>query len=503
MSLKRKRTDLTLATKYEIVKLLDQKVSQSEIGRRYGLVQSTISTISKNRSKIKENYESSGNSERKRHRSGKNAQLDDALKEWFQTARQRDIPISGPILQEKAINFAERMNVSDFNASKGWLSRFKTRENIGFKKLHGEKKDADKDAADRWITDVLPELTREYSADDIYNADETGIYYRAIPDSTHVFKNEIASGSKKCKDRITALVCANMSGGDKRRLLIIGKSKDPRCFRGKSLPITYRANKNSWMTGEIFTEWIRDFNCEMCRKKRKVLLLVDNCTAHLKNSADRLSNVRLEFLPPNTTSIIQPCDQGIIKNLKSKYRSEVVRKIISDIDDSNVTASDLAKSLSLLDAVHLLNKAWKSVSCSTIANCFHKAGFAIEESEERDEIDVPAGMTEEEFQEYVNHDNDLQPHHMPTEEEICEEFMGVRESEEDEYEEDNEDEDETTNLPVTSNEVNDALKTIRKYMEENNEEDFQLIYSLEDKCGEIAERAKKQKKITEFINWIP
>lgn len=40
-------------------------------------------------------------------------------------------------------------------------------------------------------------------------------------------------------------------------------------------------------------------------------------------------------------------------------------------------------------------------------------------------------------------------------------------------------------------------------MEENNKEDFQLIYSLEDKCGEIAERAKKQKKITEFINWIP
>ncbi|XP_048759404.1 tigger transposable element-derived protein 6-like [Ostrea edulis] len=221
MSLKRKRTDLTLATKYEIYKLLDQKVSQSEIGRRYGLVQSTISTISKNHTKIKENYESSGNSERKRHRSGKNAQLDDALKEWFQTARQRDIPISGPILQEKAINFAKRMNVSDFNARVHLAPKVFSRS---WDPVHGEKKDADKDSADRWITDVLPELTREYSADDIYNADETGIYYRAIPDSTHVFKNEIASGSKKCKDRVTALVCANMSGDDKRKLLIIGKS---------------------------------------------------------------------------------------------------------------------------------------------------------------------------------------------------------------------------------------------------------------------------------------
>ena len=117
-------------------------------------------------------------------------------------------------------------------------------------------------------------------------------------------KNE----SVKCKDHVTALVCANMDGSDKRRLLIIRKSKEPRCFRGKSLPVTYRANKNAWMTAEIFTDWIREFNREMCKKKRKVILLVDNCSAHPKESADCLNNVWLEFLPPGTTSVIQPCD---------------------------------------------------------------------------------------------------------------------------------------------------------------------------------------------------
>ncbi|XP_061188771.1 tigger transposable element-derived protein 4-like [Saccostrea echinata] len=366
MSLKRKRTVLTLSTKYEIVKLLDQKVSQSEIGRRYGIAQSSISTISKNRTKIKENYESCGNPERKRQRSGNKAHLDSALKEWFQTARQRDIPISGPILQEKAAQFAKQMNVTDFNASKGWLSRFKARENIGFKKLHGEKKDADTDAANRWITEVLPEMIRDYKAEDIYNADKTGIYYRAIPDSTHTFKNEIASGSKKCKDRVTALVCANMSGDDKRKLLIIGKSKDPRCFRGKSLPVMYRANKNSWMTGEIFSEWIR------------------------------------------------------------------------------------------------------------------------------------------EFEEFINHDNTLQCHHVPTDEEICAEFMENRGAEEEECEESvEEDEEYEFELPLTGNEIRSMLKAFRRFYEENNEEDFQLIYNLEDKCEEILNRAKKQRKITEFIDWIP
>lgn len=84
-----------------------------------GLDQSTISTILLNCAKIeKKNCESTGNPGRKRQRRGKNAQLDNVFKEWFQTARQRDIPISGPVLQEKAIyDFTQRMNVADFNAN--------------------------------------------------------------------------------------------------------------------------------------------------------------------------------------------------------------------------------------------------------------------------------------------------------------------------------------------------------------------------------------------------
>ena len=163
MSLKRKRTNVPLATKYEIVQLPDQKMTQSEIDRWYRLVQSSVSSIFKNRMKIKEDFESCGNPDQKWQRSGKNSQLNDALRVWFQAARQRDIPISGPILQEKASEYAKQLNVPDFNASNRWLSQFKTRENIAFKKLHGEKKDAYTDAAQQWISKVLPEITRQYN----------------------------------------------------------------------------------------------------------------------------------------------------------------------------------------------------------------------------------------------------------------------------------------------------------------------------------------------------
>ena len=57
----------------------------------------------------------------------------------------------------------------------------------------------------------------------------------------------------------------------------------------------------------------------------QVLLVVDNCAAHPKMTA--LKAITLAF-PPNTTSVLQPCDQGIIYNFKCKYRQKIVEHII-------------------------------------------------------------------------------------------------------------------------------------------------------------------------------
>ena len=145
---------------------------------------------------------------------------------------------------------------------------------------------------------------------------------------------------------VIILLCVNMSGSDKRKLLI-GKSKRPRCFKGinmRTLPIIYCANRNAWMTSLIFQQWIMDWDVTLIREKRKILVLVDNCPAH--PNIKSLKNIRLEFLPPNTTSLIQPLGQGVIKNLKTFYRKELVQKIISAVDDNlvdeSVTAIDIS-----------------------------------------------------------------------------------------------------------------------------------------------------------------
>ena len=172
-----------------------------------------------------------------------------------------------------------------------------------FKKAQGEKRDADTPTSETWLKETLPNILSRYSESDIFNADETGLYYRLLPDRSHVLKGENLAGGKKSKARVTILVCANMNGTEKLPLLMIGKSKKPRCFRGcKTLLCTYDSNANVRMTRKIFESWLKKWDNELRKSKRTIALMVDNYTAHPPDII--LTNIKLVFLPPNVTSLI-------------------------------------------------------------------------------------------------------------------------------------------------------------------------------------------------------
>ena len=108
-------------------------------------------------------------------------------------------------MHEKADEFARKLGVEDnWKSSEGWLIRFKKREGLVHKKLHGEATDADVTEKENWITTVWPRLFQQYGEEDIFNADETGIYFRAMPNSTLTFQNDIRRGTKN--RRSTSLV---------------------------------------------------------------------------------------------------------------------------------------------------------------------------------------------------------------------------------------------------------------------------------------------------------
>ncbi|GFT27589.1 tigger transposable element-derived protein 6 [Trichonephila clavipes] len=162
-----------------------------------------------------------------------------------------------------------------------------------------------------------------------------------------------------------------MDGSEKITPLVIEKSAKPRCFKGiNSFPIKYRSNKKTWMTTELFNEWLvglTELRYEK-RKKRHILLFLGNCTVH--NNAAPLSNVKLQFFPPNSTSEFQPLDQGIIHNFKTFYRREVVKSVLDNLENQqNVTT------ISTLTALIMIEKALRAVTPLTIHNCFKKSGF--------------------------------------------------------------------------------------------------------------------------------
>ena len=71
-------------------------------------------------------------------------------------------------------------NPPKFNATYGWIDNFKSRYDLKFKTRVGEKLSADNQAAEDWLKDVWPILRKSYLPKNIYNADETGLYYRQV-----------------------------------------------------------------------------------------------------------------------------------------------------------------------------------------------------------------------------------------------------------------------------------------------------------------------------------
>ena len=113
--------------------------------------------------------------------------------------------MSGPMTQEKAIYFAEKLNKPDFKASSGWLTRFKGRHNISAGVLCGESASVNQEIIEEWTSHV-PEILRDYDQENIYNMDKTAIFYRKLPDKTLKQCGNEWKGINKDKRKTNCLV---------------------------------------------------------------------------------------------------------------------------------------------------------------------------------------------------------------------------------------------------------------------------------------------------------
>lgn len=249
----KKRKFLSLEDKARILTEVASGQKKSDVAAKFGISPSSLSTILKSKDAIEKALASGTSAKRTKLTPSAHEELEKAVYKWFVETRVKKIPISGHAVQQKALNFACLLGIEDFKASTGWLSRFKNRHDIVGKTLSGESASADTSSASAWVSENVPALLEEFAMCDIYNADETGLFYEMLPCKTLDMKGQRCHGGKHSKKRVTVLLCSNADGSDKRPPLVVGKSARPRCFRGtRGLPVKYVANSRSWMTRAIF-----------------------------------------------------------------------------------------------------------------------------------------------------------------------------------------------------------------------------------------------------------
>ncbi|XP_064081883.1 tigger transposable element-derived protein 1-like [Macrobrachium nipponense] len=200
----------------------------------------SISTILKQKEAIKAATPSKGVN----FLSNKRSHVHDEMEKLL-LVRIKDKEIAGDTITETAIcqkagtifgdliAQADTTSTPDFKASRGWFDKFRRWTGIQSVVRHGEAASSDTKAAQAFIK-TFNEMTinEDYSSQNVFNCDETGLLWKKMPRQTYIMEEEKKlPGHKPMKDRLTLALCSNDSGVWKVKPLLVYHSETPRAFK--------------------------------------------------------------------------------------------------------------------------------------------------------------------------------------------------------------------------------------------------------------------------------
>ncbi|XP_057390086.1 tigger transposable element-derived protein 1-like isoform X2 [Balaenoptera acutorostrata] len=385
----KKRHAITMETKVKIIERVERGEKMVDVAHSYNLNRSTIGSIVKNKDKIMEHVKSAmpmTSTIITKKRGKVMEEMEKLLSVWMQDQRQRRVPLSLMLIQEKAKSLYEDLKKKhgeesegkSFNASRSWVHRFKARAKLHNVKVSDKAASTDTIAA-REFPETLREIIDEgaYLPEQVFNVDETGLYWKRMPDRSYISKEEkLMPGYKASKDRLTLLFGGNASGDMKLKPLLVYHSENPRALKNiakGSLPVVWKSNPKAWVTQAIFQDWFfHHFIPEVekyCLEKEvpfNILLLLDNAPGHPPFMDDFHPNVKVVHLPLNTTALIQPMDQGVIATFKKYYLRHTFRQAVKASDESGTTLRQFWKDYNIYKAIKNIDFAWSEVTAVTM-----------------------------------------------------------------------------------------------------------------------------------------
>lgn len=369
-----KRKRLTLAQKIEVIKFVEaENIGVRAVAEKFDIGKTQVSDILKNKVYLLQTFVEQGSENSKRRFPKSDGEIiDTVIFQWYLHARVNNLPISGPLLKEKALELASKVGLNDFKASNGWLQKFKERHQISYKNTYRVAEKVKQCIVTEWLGQVK-ELINAYDKRDIFNCDEVGLFYRISPENTMNFINETCSEGNLSKERLTVMLCTNINGEFEKPLIIgkIGKHTYFKDINMDELGIIWKCNTKAWMTRDIMTEWLLDLDFRMTQAKRNIILFLDNASSHplLYN----LQSVKLMFFPQYISSCHQPLYQGVFQNFKMLYRKCLLRHLLRTLKNSSQTV----KKINVLDAIFWIKYAINEIKKSSVENCFIKSGIFI------------------------------------------------------------------------------------------------------------------------------
>jgi hypothetical protein len=120
-----------------------------------------------------------------KHRRVKFPLLEEAMSIWIDQMTSKGVILTEALITEKAELFAKLLEVpeDELSFSNGWIFKFKLRNDLRAYRLHGEANSAPLQTLPIQ-RQKLREILSRYDPDNIYNADETGLFFRMMPNQT-------------------------------------------------------------------------------------------------------------------------------------------------------------------------------------------------------------------------------------------------------------------------------------------------------------------------------
>lgn len=382
----KKRVSLTIEKKIEIIRRHENGETQKSLAEQFKVGRTTISDILKRKYKffkfVAMNSDKTENLKRRRTlRRSIHTNLEANLLKWYNELRQNGNYVSGPMIAQKATQLHKELGYKDqFNASNGWLDRFKVRNGIKLCGIREVKSESDITAVPPFRAEI-ESIASWYNLtlDQIYNCDETDLFWKMLPNPESDL-NEVKASVRAYRERMTVLTCVNATGTHKLPLVCIGRGKRSRTFTSneiKNLQVHYYSQENAWLDKEIFKTWFHSHFVPAVREHQQsigltesALLLIDKNSSHPADQHLRTEDncYFAHFFPLKVKSLVQPMELGIIRDIKLKYRYNLLLELIN----KNQTIAEYHKQLTIKDAIRLIAESWNSILPESIQHCFSK-----------------------------------------------------------------------------------------------------------------------------------